>query len=498
MPASSRGPTDRTLRLLARLSDDATTLADRMAQTSIELCAAGGDPAAEIALALAATLLLRLEDAAPRLHLHVPANRSISLPRLADVPLVEALAKEHEGFRSIERLTDQPAPNPRLRLVFGGADGGVPVQVSGWSCAIGQQLPLAPGNVLAAAFAGVLASIEAFKAALISAGSPAQIRPWREVVSLWDLSLSAAAGPHSIEPVDLSGTAMVGCGGIASATAWTLALLPLTGRPILVDHDQIDREGTNLNRHLTASYADLRKDKANLTASLLARAGASPEAHTERWQALPSAIRGTIRDALVTVDDDPTRRAVQLDLPRLILNAGTSDDGLYQVTRHDFVNGACLGCIARADLRSSGPEESAAQRLEIPLDDLRPYLMSSDPLPDELLSRARLQPEERALLADTPGRHLVRRVCAEFRVTPTGPAVSAPMLSAAPGVLLAAEAVKRTLRADTPLSERTNTLMASFLRGPHGQWLRGRVKQPNCDCTEPAYLARFQQKWELG
>jgi len=291
---------------------------------------------------------------------------------------------------------------------------------------------------------------------------------------------------------------MVGCGGIASATAWTLALLPLTGRPILADHDHIDTEGTNLNRHLTASHADLGKNKADLTAALLTKAGASPDVHAVRWQALPSAIRGAIRLGLVTVDDDPTRRAVQLDLPRAILNAGTSDDGIYQVTFHDFLNGACLGCIARADLRSTGPEDSVAKRLGIPLEDLRPHLESSDPLPSELLARAKLQPDERELLADTPGRQLVRRVCADLRVTPTGPAVSAPMLSAAPGVLLAAEAVKHTVGSGLRLSGATNSLMASILRGPHHHWLRARAKQTDCECAESAYIARFRHKWSLG
>jgi hypothetical protein len=36
----------------------------------------------------------------------------------------------------------------------------------------------------------------------------------------------------------------VGCGGIASGTAWTLALLALTGTPRAVDGDRLD--GPNL------------------------------------------------------------------------------------------------------------------------------------------------------------------------------------------------------------------------------------------------------------
>ena len=51
------------------------------------------------------------------------------------------------------------------------------------------------------------------------------------------------AGQRSSLPWISVGAAIVGCGGVASAAAWTLGLLSLTGNPLVVDHDTIDEEG---------------------------------------------------------------------------------------------------------------------------------------------------------------------------------------------------------------------------------------------------------------
>ena len=52
---------------------------------------------------------------------------------------------------------------------------------------------------------------------------------------------------------------------------------------------------------------------------------------------------------------------------------------------------------------------------------------------------ARLTEHERAEMAHLPGRRLMQRFCDELLLADDGPAISAPMLSAAAGVLLAVE-----------------------------------------------------------
>ena len=488
------GPYDRTRRFLARVTDDPDAAAARMAAVDVDIVAARLSPAVETAIALTTTLLLRLDEAAPRLHVDVPATRTTRLPRLSDGNLVDEVATEHAGFSSVDRLSASRSADPALRLVFDGKDDGVVVGTAGWACAIGERLPDVPGNPIAAAFAGTLASAEALKVALAAAGTTARSRRWRGVVSLWDYALAPTIGTPIPDVVDLDGVVFVGCGGIASAIAWPLALLTLAGAPLAVDDDTID--DTNPNRHLTASIRDVGEEKAELLAGLLRPAGAAPVVQPVRWDTVDPARRAAVELGVVSVDDDAIRRQFQLDMPRLVLNGGTSDAGFYQVTSHDFITEACLGCIARADLHSGGPDESLARRLRIPLGELRPHLGSSAPLPDELL--ARVAAEDRELLRGVAGRDVARVACGHLRPLPDEPAVSAPMLSAAPGVLLAAELVKRRMGAEAPLSPRTNMVATSILTGPHERWARCIHKRTDCTCQDPAYRAFYRSRWQDG
>jgi hypothetical protein len=484
------GATSRTRLFFERLHEDAAAIATNLRKTHVELSLARPSPAGEIAAALATTLLLRLADDAPHIHLVAPDVRVVRLPRLSNEPLFEALAREHDGFASVERFSSSAADAATIKLAFDGGEG-VSVTSNGWTSAVGESNGTS-GNPLAAAFAGVLAANEAFKAALVAAGvEERRARQWRGRVSLWDYSLGDSAGVRLTETIELSPFAFVGCGGIGSAAAWALSLLPLTGSPAAIDHDAINE--TNLNRHLTASYRDIGVEKAELTRALLDAAGTTALAYGARWQELAPEERRVIDVPLVSVDDDRTRRDLQLTLPRLVLNAGTSDEGLYQVTRHDFINGACLCCIARADQVVSSLEENVARYLGIPLDEFLAFTTSADPLPDDVLKRVR--ENERENLRGIPGREITRVVCGRLRLPAGGPAVSAPTLSATPGVLLATEAVKVALRAQTPLDSDQNALVASVLRGPHERWLMRREKRVDCVCGDELYLAYYHRKW---
>lgn len=484
------GASDRTRRFVARLSDDPDTAIQRMAGLDIDIVATRFTPAVETAVALTTTLLLRLDEAAPHLHLDVPATRTTRLPRLGDGPLADELALEHEGFDSVHRLRPGRSSEPSLRLVFSGDAAGLAVSSAGWACAIGEELPDVPGNPLAASFAGVLSSAEALQVMLDVSGTRARKTSWRGTVSLWDFGLAPNLG-EAIPRLDLDGLVFLGCGGVASAVAWPLALLSLNGSPLAVDDDTIDK--TNLNRHLTASFSEIDELKAELLCTLLRAAGATPVSAPQRWNALDAADRSDVKTGVVTVDDDAVRREFQLDMPRLTLNGGTSDGGEYRITSHDFLHEACLGCISRADLRAHTPEENMAQRLGISLSQLEPHLDTANPLPDGVL--ARLRPEDREILRDVPGRDLVRVACGQLRPLSDEPAVSAPMLSAAPGVLLAAEIVKRQIAVEAPLRPDANILATSILTGPHNRWLYVMRKRADCECQDPAYQSFYRKKW---
>ena len=479
-------PSDRTRRFLSRLAPGATI--DRAGDMRVELTIGSNNPCDEIAAALATTLILRLDDLAPIVHLRGPAGRSAAIPRLGQGRLIDELANEHAGFQSVSSLTSEPASEPTLRFSF-GQDRGIAVSSAGWRVALGS--PLAgEGNEFAAAFAGVLAANEVLQAILRQFG--VSVSPFRGVVSLWDLALDGIDGPAVPAVLDLDRLAFAACGGVASAAAWALSLRPLRGGPVAVDPDEIDRDSTNLNRHLTASMRNLGESKATLLANLLDAAGARTIVDPASW----SASRGrTAAMVLASPDNDAVRREVQLDLPRSIISAGTGDDGVYTVSRHNFVSGACLCCIARADLLDRDPLAAAARRLGVRVSILAPHVKSDEPLPPELVAEMRIDDQTRLLLAGIAGSDLMAAMCGTIPIAPVGPALSAPTLAAAPGVLAAVEVVKELVEAPVPLRTSATSLITSVRTGPHGRWLRPRAKRIGCVCTDQLYLDRHHTKW---
>lgn len=495
MPGSVPDPSDRTRRFLSKLGADGRAVADRAAQIVIELYAARLDPPTEIALAMTAILLTRLDDFAPTIRIVTPRDRTVHLPRLPDTPLPEALPEAHAGFASADRITASPAGRCDLRLIFSGQADGIAVDSAGWAVAIGHRLS-GTGNGLAAAYAGTLAAAEAFK--VILGPVPRRVRPWRGVASLWDNSMTAVAGPP-VPELHLSDHTWIGAGGVASAAAWTLASLHhsgtlLSGDGSVIDDDTIDEDGTNLNRHLIALITDLKAGKADLLAGLLAQCGLILEPRPCRWENLAQAERHPSL-AVISVDDDAVRRAVQYDMPKTIVNAGTGDQGEYQASTHDFVNGACLACISRADKTISSPEASLAARLGIPQEALKPLLSSTSPLPSHLLAAARLTDQERSEIAHLPGRRLLQRFCDDLQLADYGPAVSAPMLSAAAGVLLAVEMAKSS-QPESPGAP-GRVARTSILTGPHAHWANQRAKTASCQCTDAVYQQHYRSRWHM-
>jgi hypothetical protein len=178
---------DRTRRWLADFGDPDLLVA-ALAGTHVEFVVEAPRPDAEISAALAASMLLRLDRAAPILHVVAPRTRARHLPRLADLPLAEALALEHRGFDSVTRLSATPASDAVIRIRFGTrSPDALSVTSNGWQVAIGDPPLPGDGNPIAAAYAGVLASVEAIKAMLTPVGlNDRQLRPWTGTISLWD------------------------------------------------------------------------------------------------------------------------------------------------------------------------------------------------------------------------------------------------------------------------------------------------------------------------
>lgn len=505
---------DRTTRFVAAtIADDPASvgahLAGRRLAILLDPAWAGTFAGQAITFALV-NMLVRLDAYCPALRVALPAvERHPLLRLLAPGPLRGGLADFFAPFPAASRLTfgtRERATDDELRIRVSPtpAPGTVSVWADGWIVYLNEEAPPRPGdeNPIGAHVAAGLAAAEAFKRLIAGL----RLRPGLKVVPTERLVFSAfdyglAAGPNPALPrvIDVDGAVVVGLGGIGAAFVAAAACLPaLDGTLTLVDGDILSE--TNLNRQLVSRPGD-----SGYKVDLCRRALAFHEgvvALPEWFDSFVERQGDRLDIAVVGVDDDRVRRAIQGQLPRLVLNAGTSDVASFRVTRHDYLGGACLACIARGDLRDHPAERELARQLGVDLETIL-ALQSTG----ERLSAARLR-EAGALDEDTIARlgdrsigEITRLVCAELRLAagPESPAVSISFLSALPGFLLLGELIKERAYGGaprSPLNGSANHALWSVLGRPHPALLRDwRDKRADCDCARDAYRRAYRRKW---
>jgi len=266
----------------------------------------------------------------------------------------------------------------------------------------------------------------------------------------------------------------------------------------LVDKHILD--DTSLNRFLPARPGD-SGFKVDLCQQVLAF-HSGVRVYPEWFETFDAQHGDRHEIAVVGVDNDPVRRAVQATLPRVVLNAGTSDVASFRVTRHDYVHGACLSCIARADLVDHPVERELARQLGLELATILDYQASGRPLPTDLLRQSGVLSEENLeRLADQPLAEIQRRLCGQvvLGVGQQEAAVSISFLSALPGFLLLGELIKEQnfpQLTRPPLNTDVNHMLLSVLGQPHPTLLHGwRAKRPDYDCARPANQRAYARKW---
>jgi ThiF family protein len=145
---------------------------------------------------------------------------------------------------------------------------------------------------------------------------------------------------------DIGRTLLVGAGGISHTFSWALQFCSVTGTMDVCDFEDI--EPSNLNRYLCAFIDDVnaRKDQ-QLATYIQSNSQLGATALGEKYEDLIKGNSISIMhyDRVAScVDNVVSRYAVQSDLPRLLVNAGTNAYS-FQASRHDFLSGACLACL---------------------------------------------------------------------------------------------------------------------------------------------------------
>jgi hypothetical protein len=362
-------------------------------------------------------------------------------------------------------------------------------------------LAAGPPNPVGPSLAAGLAAAEVFKRLIADLPLRPGLKIRRAgsmVMSAYDYGLAEGRNPAIPEAVDVDGLVVVGLGGIGAAwVAAASSLTALKGQLFLVDRDPLDV--TSHNRHLVSRPGD-SGPKVKLAADALAfHPHVVP---VELWFDEFLKEHGDRHELVVVgVDRDVVRREIQASLPKVILNAGTSDDASLRVTRHDFIHGACLSCISRDDLVDHPAERQLASQLGLTLEVVLDFAASNAPVPAGILRGGNALSEDQiSVLADQPLPEIQIRVCSELQLLAgtQQPAVSISFLSAIPGYLLLGEVIKERAWPShrAPLNVEVNHAFMSTLGRPHADLLHGRLsKRDDCDCMRTPFIRSYHRRW---
>ncbi len=483
---------ERTSRLLQELGRAQTAEPQELLRTTVGITCrseALGNPMADLLLSFSLNLLART------------FTRVSLLPPLATeyLPQLEALFQRHWGFNLPELGLAEVTIDrePEVILAIGGLDEPTNaasvegVGADGWvvRCRTGPgRVPVGRfPNAVGAAVASGLGVARIFAAGASRKGCRVLglERPPEQLLSCYTLR-SDAVSPSLPQEQVLDDVVLIGAGGVGSALVATLALMPkVSGRLTVVDPDALDV--TNLNRFLPACRSAVGSPKVGLLAQFLSNR------QTElRVLEAQMSYCGFVRCAgrptgivVSTVDNEAARAQIQSDLPRIVIDSATSG-AVLGVSRHDFLHGACLGCLHPRARTVLADETRMAQVLGMAVGDVIGF-MSDDRL---------LSPQELSLIYDKLGistdsrippggkslRHLwAEDVCGRV-VMPAGSGEkisgSAGFITLVAGALAAGELIKESTSGGTL----DNQFMMQVFRGPSADFPRRREKDPMCSC----------------
>jgi len=504
----------RTARFIdSAVAVDSTHLDDTLAAKRVTIALNQEDASydGQLIAFMLLNLLIRLDDYCPQLDVVLPAvPRHPLLRLLPEGNLDEAVLEYFVPFPASARLRVQKVEpswevDAALKVTPVPVADRITVWARGWLAYLDMapraDLAAGPPNPVGPSLAAGLAAAEVFKCLIADLPLRPGLKIRRAgsmVMSAYDYGLTEGRNPAIPEAVDVDGLVVVGLGGIGAAwVAAASSLTALKGQLFLVDRDPLDV--TSHNRHLVSRPGD-SGPKVKVAADALAfHPHVVP---VELWFDEFLKEHGDRHELVVVgVDKDVVRREIQASLPKVILNAGTSDDASLRVTRHDFIHGACLSCISRDDLVDHPAERQLAGQLGLGLDVVLEYAASNAPVPEAVLrASSALNEEQINLLAGRPLPEIQIRVCSELQLMPGSdqPALSISFLSAIPGYLLLGEVIKeRTWPHDRPpLNREINHAFISTLGRAHPDLLRGRMdKREGCDCLREAFQRSYHRRW---
>jgi hypothetical protein len=300
---------------------------------------------------------------------------------------------------------------------------------------------------------------------------------------------------------------LVGNGAIGNAAAWALSRIPMQGVLHLVDHEAVDLG--NLQRYVLAERSDENGKKVDVVGRFF-RGAVRARAHQQRFAEFVQDSGYQWPLMLLALDSARDRRSAQASLPGWIGNAWTQPGDLG-VSSHDFVTGACVGCLYLPQHELPNEDVLMAGALGIPdrLVDIRTLLHTgagvTRPLLDTIAAAGDIEIERLLPFIDRPVRTLYTEGFCGGAVIPLGSAgtprqdVHVPLAhqSALAGVLLAAAAVAKAAGYEAP---GTHVTRMNVLRSVPPHLTQPAAKDPRgiCICQDPDYRETHRRKYDDG
>ncbi|MFI5298497.1 MAG: ThiF family adenylyltransferase [Polyangiales bacterium] len=378
---------------------------------------------------------------------------------------------------------------------------------SGWVAGIGTLFEVAgAANPFSAAFAGALAVSEVFRIVFARYLSDSS-RSEPTSVSLLDWGETTGHN-EPLPSVDLGEIALVGLGAVGNAAVWALSRLPeVRCTACLIDHEAV--ELSNLQRYVLATDRDVGVLKPDLARSRLDGPGWKASVFNGRLEdfAKERCADGPfdMRTMLVGTDDVASRRSAQALLPRLLVNAWTSECG-FGGSWHEFGNSsACLACLYQPDRIVPSETDVIADIFGLTKERAALLWVMSRSLTDAELAaagkRLGIADGDLAQWKDRPLPEIYTRLaCGAVTMDASGvgrlDAVPLAHQSAFAGVIAAAELVKRLVPTLSARSQVEPLVVWHDVRGriPR-RWGEPRARRPGCICSDSDYLEAYREKW---
>lgn len=461
----------------------------------------------------------------PNVRILIPAGikNLVSVPFGQDIDLSQCAENIKQMIQRGLRLYLQSDEKFGIMISVGKqdllhSDYEIVINSDGWHsyvCAQGNEQdtrlsePSKNANPIGALSATSLAVAEAFRKMLELLGS-SERRTRKKYTDLYfstlDFSVNESLtqiNPYLTEVVDLREITLVGAGAVSNGLMFALFLMQnhLKAKINVVDYQKYSL--TDLNRCLMIEMSQVPGAKATEISSPFLKLSTSKiivKDYVERYEE-SELHKQKLEFVISTVDENPPRLVIQSDLPRILLHGATGEE-ISTISRHDFLNGACLGCLFFEKDNSlttkisneTGLDDHYVERLLI-----EPLITESDIV--NIAGRTKLTTERLSPFLGKPFLELyAQEICGVIttQVDKEAIAASASFVSALTGTLLAGELLKE--REENLAKWHLNNHLSMSVFDPSKRWLHERPKDDRCSCfcSSKIMVDAYKEKWLAG